>query len=157
MMTDNLSFRLETAPDRVFTLAPAWRELLADSDGHAVMRDPAWAAAWWRHYGEGMELAVGILEQGGRPGQSGRLVGLAPFVVREHAYSGGFRFRRLELIGSRSGAPDAVCSEYLDIIARRGCEEAVAAMFAARIADGGFGAWDECVLEAVLEGATSHH
>ena len=149
-MTEVVSFRLETAPDRLLALAPAWRELLADSDGHAVMRDPAWTAAWLSHYGDGMDLAVGVLEQ------AGRLIGLAPFIIRDHTYPGGLRFRRLELIGSRAGAPDAVCSEYLDIISRRGWEGAVASAFAARMADGGFGAWDECVIEALLESGDGH-
>src|SRR5262249_37504475 len=61
-------------------------------------------------------------------------------------YSPGIPFRRLEPLGSGEREADAVCSDYLDVIARRGCEADVARAFVAALRDGTAGAWDELIV-----------
>jgi CelD/BcsL family acetyltransferase involved in cellulose biosynthesis len=77
---------------------------------------------------------------------AGRLDGLAPLLVRRHWYRPGVPFRRLEPLGSGERDADAVCSDYLDVIARRGREDAVARAFASALRGGAVGGWDELVM-----------
>src|SRR6185295_516432 len=67
-------------------------------------------------------------------------------------YAPGIPFRRLELLGTGEPEEDEVCSEYLDVIAERGEERAVADAVARALLEGAFGRWDELVLER-LDGA----
>lgn len=142
-------FRRVFSPSELEQLAPAWRELAANSGRPAIMLDPLWLIPWWRHYGRPHELAIGLFEK------DGQLIGLAPFLVRAQSYPGRLRFRRIELLGSTGGAPDAVGSEYLDIIARRGHEQTVVQSCVRQLCNGGFGDWQECVLEAMTENAVA--
>ena len=143
-------FRLVTSEQQLAELAPAWRGLLADSAQAAPMLDPCWVVTWWKHYGRGRTLACGVFEA------EGQLVGLAPFCLRSHWYKRILRYRRLEFLGSAANEPDALCSEYLDLIVRRGREDAVAAECARALLAGAFGAWDECVLEAMATSAVGN-
>lgn len=145
-----LSFRLVTTDQQLEALVPAWHELLADSAQAGPMLEPCWLVTWWRHYGRGRALACGVFEA------EGRLVGLAPFCLRSHSYGRLLAYRRLEFLGSTANEPDAVCSEYLDLIARRGFEDVVVTHCARALMAGEFGVWQECVLEA-MDGAAIGH
>src|SRR6476661_8356344 len=104
--------------DRVAVEAavPAWRELLADSTSNQPTLSPEWLLTWWDVYGpsDGRRLRLLRFDDGGR------LVGLAPLLLRRHWHRPGLPFRRLEPLGSGERDADAVCSDYLDVIARRG-------------------------------------
>ncbi len=50
-------------------------------------------------------------------------------------------------MGASGDEADGVCGEYLGPISRAGGERDLAIAFAAALAEGKFGAWDECVLE----------
>lgn len=145
-----LSFRRVVSPSEIERLAPAWRELAASMGRPSVMLDPQWLIPWWRHYGGSHALAVGLFEK------DGRLVGLAPFFVRSQSYPVGLKFRRLEFLGAAAGAEDAFGSEYLDIVARPGFEQEVVDTCVQQMCNGGFGDWEECVLEAMAEDALGH-
>ena len=145
MIEETPTFRLITRVEQLTELAPAWRDLLADSGQAGPMLEPTWLLTWWTHYCHGRSLACGIFEV------DGRLVGLAPFCIRTHVYRGVLRYRRIEFLGSTADEPDALCSEYLDLIVRRGWEDIVAADCARALLAGEFGAWDECMLEAMNE------
>lgn len=120
-----------------------WRTLLEASSSAEAMQDPAWALAWWKHYGTNRSLAVGVVRNGPE------LVGLAPMCRRRFTYRAGIPFQRLELMGSSGAEADGVCGEYLGWIAKAGHESDVAAAFSAALAEGKFGYWDECVLEQI--------
>jgi len=131
-----------TTATELGALRSEWSDLLARSASDGPMLSPPWALAWWRVFGplSGRRLAVAAFREGER------LVGLAPFVARTHWYAPGIPFRRLELLGTGEPQADEVCSEYLGILAERGEEEGVARAFAAALAAGALGPWDELLL-----------
>src|SRR5579871_1053784 len=122
-------------------LAPAWEALLQRSTSPEVMLRPAWLLAWWRVFGPlgGRRLRTALFTQDERP------VGLAPLLYRRHWHRHLLPFRRLEPLGSGEPEADAVCSDYLNVIAERGAEAAVARELAAAVAAGKLVAGDELV------------
>ncbi len=134
-----------TQASQLEALRPAWSDLLARSGSNEPMLSPLWLLTWWRIYGEntGRQLCVGLFHDGAR------LVGLVPLCRRRHWYGRCIPFRRLEFLGSDVAEEDGVCSEYLNILAERGLEEAVAREFAASLARKAFGPWDELILAAL--------
>jgi CelD/BcsL family acetyltransferase involved in cellulose biosynthesis len=121
---------------------PAWRELLADSACNEPTLSPEWLLTWWDVYGshQGRQLRFVRFDA------AGKLVGLAPLLLRRHWYRPGVPFRRLEPLGSGEREADAVCSDYLNVIARRGHEVGVARTFADALRSGTLGGWDELVM-----------
>ena len=122
-------------------LAPSWEALLQRSATPEAMLRPAWLLAWWRVFGPlgGRRLQTGLFTQDDRP------VGLAPLLHRRHWHRGLLPFRRLEPLGAGEPEADAICSDYLNVIAERGAEAVVARELAAAVAAGKFGACDELV------------
>jgi CelD/BcsL family acetyltransferase involved in cellulose biosynthesis len=123
-------------------LAPEWEGLLADSASNEVTLSPGWLLPWWRVFGprDGRPLRALTFRAGGR------LVGLGPLLRRRRWHRRLVPFRRLEPLGSGEPDADSVCSDYLNVVARRGHQEAVAAAFASALADGAAGPWDELVV-----------
>jgi CelD/BcsL family acetyltransferase involved in cellulose biosynthesis len=123
-------------------LRPAWSDLLARSDSNEPMSSPQWLLTWWDVFGasDGLRLRALALHDGDR------LAGLAPFLSRRHWHRPGIPFRRLEPLGSGESEADAICSDYLNVLAERGADQAVAEAFAGAIAAGAAGPWDELVL-----------
>lgn len=126
-------------------LAPAWRALLQRSAANEPMLSPTWLLAWWRIYGQGTgrQLRVLLFTQGEQ------LIGLAPLLRRLCWYRPGLPFRRLEPLGADQEERDAICSDYLNIIAARGQEETVAQALVQALTSGALGRWDEIVLPAM--------
>jgi CelD/BcsL family acetyltransferase involved in cellulose biosynthesis len=122
-------------------LAPAWHALLQRSVCPEVMLSPTWLRTWWQVFGplDGRQLRMGVFTQ------DERLIGLAPLLRRKHWHRRLFPFRRLEPLGSGEPEADAICSDYLNVIAERGAEAAVVTELAAALAAGRFGACDELV------------
>src|SRR5262245_543430 len=116
-------------------LALAWNTLAAGSP----FRRWEWLRPWWRHYAAGRELYLLAVE-----GNDGRLVGVAPFFL-EHSAARG---RVLALLGSGE-----VCTDYLGLLALPKCEEGVAAVVAAWLAEAADShsgdAWDLLELAAI--------
>jgi CelD/BcsL family acetyltransferase involved in cellulose biosynthesis len=123
-------------------LAPAWRDLLADSDGDEPTMSPEWLLTWWDLFGgqDGRRLNVVVLRE------NGELVGLAPLLSRRHWYKPGVPFRRVEPLASGERRRDAVCSDYLSVVARDGYAGAVADAVIDQLASRALGRWDEFVL-----------
>ena len=126
-------------------LRPAWDALLASSAADEPMLSPLWLLAWWRVFGhlDGRRLSVVAVRE------DGRLVGLAPLLVRTHLYPPAIPFRRVEMLGSGEAEADEICSEYLGVIAARGAEARVAFALAEALTGGALGPWDELVLAAM--------
>jgi len=95
---------------------------------------------WWRQYGAGVELAVGVLFDGERP------VGLAPLCIRNYHYGPGLVFRRLQFMGVDVDEWDGICSMYMGFISLPGYEADVIEDFIGRITAGEFGMWHEVML-----------
>jgi CelD/BcsL family acetyltransferase involved in cellulose biosynthesis len=121
-------------------LAPAWCDLLERSAQNSPFLAPVWLLPWWRAYGTGRALRVGLFQDGDR------LVGLAPLCRRRVWVRRCLPFRRLEPLGVDVPEGDGVGSEYLGVIALGGAEEPVAHAFAQAVASGRFGPCDEVVL-----------
>lgn len=100
-----------------------WAGLLGRSAADPLFLSWDWQWLWWATHREllGGVLAVVACYDGPE------LVGLAPFYRHAARHRGGLRATRLEFIGSTWRDGRGVFSEYLDLIAARGHESAVAA------------------------------
>src|SRR5687768_3725033 len=95
-------------------LAEPWNGLA----GGVPFRRHEWLAAWWRHYGEGSELAITCVWD------DEQLVAIAPFLLERSRTKG----RVLRLLGTGE-----VCSDYLGILCRPGREEQIVPVVAERL------------------------
>jgi len=91
------------------TLKPEWNPLVERSATRSVFLTWEWQAIWWKHLGEG-ELHLVTLRDG-----AGALVGIAP-LCRVTSQAGEHAFRWI-------GCVDV--SDYLDVIATPGSEQAL--------------------------------
>jgi CelD/BcsL family acetyltransferase involved in cellulose biosynthesis len=100
--------RLSTASE-LTSLRTTWNVL----DGGVPFRSFEWLESWWQSYGVGSGkelLALAAFDQ------DGQLVGLAPWYIEPFA----FQRRVIRFLGSGE-----VCSDYLTILCRPGCEEQI--------------------------------
>lgn len=99
-----------------------WQALLTVSNADPLFMSWDWQAHWWRRHARPFDLQLVMLAVSA---PDGAICGLAPLHARrvEHRY--GLSGTRLELVGSLWREPRAIFSEYLDIIAARGMEDAV--------------------------------
>lgn len=121
---------------------PEWNALLERAFRNELTLSPDWLLTWWRVYGgwQGRRLRLGLFHE------DGRLIGLAPLLLRWHWYGGGLPFRRLELLASGEPAEHGIYSNHLSILVERGAEAEVAGRLVRAIEEGAFGGWDEVVL-----------
>lgn len=101
------------------SLRAEWRELLEDSSADCIFLSWEWMYTWWKHLSAGRRLHLITARR------RGRLMGVAPLAVRPRQPQRLFPFHALEFIATGS-----VGSDYLDLIVRRGEEEAVTEAFA---------------------------
>jgi CelD/BcsL family acetyltransferase involved in cellulose biosynthesis len=123
-------------------LREQWLALQERSEADEPMLSPSWLLTWWRIFGglDGRQLRVVLFRRGEE------LVGLAPLLLRSVWHRRLIPFRRLEPLGTGEAEADAVCPDYLNVLAQRGAESAVAAALSAMLADGTLGDWDELVI-----------
>jgi len=103
-------------------LCPAWSELLDRSAAASAFLSPEWLLPWWLVYGP---------KQGRQPWtftfwRGGQLIGFVPLCLRTHYPRYGVPLRRWEIWGSGEAEADAVCSDYLNVLASSGNEAEVA-------------------------------
>jgi CelD/BcsL family acetyltransferase involved in cellulose biosynthesis len=141
-VTAALSLAVLTEPGDLEAAQGRWTELLERSATNQPTLSPLWMLAWWKTFGalDGRQLRCCLFFDGPR------LVGLAPLLVRRHRYPPGIPLRRLELLASGEAQEDEICSDYLNPIAERGYEEAVARALVRGLTSGVMGAWDELIL-----------
>lgn len=96
-------------------LREEWSRLLAVSASDSIFLSPDWSISWWEAYGAGKQLEILLFHR------AGALVGIAPLYRVSSRWLGILSLWRLHLIGDGSGD-----SDYLDFIAARGEEEALA-------------------------------
>lgn len=91
-----------------------WNGLLRVSDSDCLFLTWEWLYTWWKHLAGDRQLSILIVRAGGQ------LVGLAPFGLRRPSLWNHRLLPVLEFLGS-----GFVGSDYLDVIARKGCEKQV--------------------------------
>lgn len=114
VLTDDVAFE---------TLAAEWDELLDDSDQRAFFLRWGWNQLWWRTFRPPHSHLFIITCRD----TQGRLVGLAPLYWKQRRTAGVPHLRELHFLGTGIYAQT---SEYLDVVARRGYERAVADLVA---------------------------
>lgn len=125
-------------PECLREIRDEWWQLLARCGQNEPTLSPAWVLSWWDTFGGGeRELRVAVLREGGR------LVGLAPLVARHRRHRLLVPLRRLELACSGEAEQDEVSSEYIGVLAEKGCEREVARTLAGELANRSF---DEFVI-----------
>jgi hypothetical protein len=112
-----------TEPAAFEALRFEWDDLLDDSDQRVFFLRWAWNRLWWRTYGRraGRLFLVYCRDQ------RNRLIGLAPFYVRQRRTAGIPHVKELVFLGT---GIHVQTSEYLDIIVRSGYESLAAAEIA---------------------------
>ena len=99
-------------------LRDEWDTLLETSASNCFFLTWEWLYPWWKHLSGDRTLRIVTLRSGGE------LVAIAPLASRPRRLARLVPFRSLEFIGA-----DRVCSDYLDLIIKRGREpEALAAL-----------------------------
>jgi CelD/BcsL family acetyltransferase involved in cellulose biosynthesis len=88
-----LEYETVTRPDTFDALAAEWDGLVRASRRPSPFLLHAWLRTWWRHFGDGAELAVSIARR------DGRLVAALPLLTRSHL---GLRAARF--LGGRQSA-----------------------------------------------------
>ncbi len=111
---------------RLSELRAEWNDLLRDSLSDNVFLTWEWLATWWKHLSRGRRLFVVVARD------RGRAIALAPLVVRAPGLLSALPFPTIEFMGTGS-----VGSDRLDVILRRGHEEAGIAALAAPLAGAG--------------------
>lgn len=99
-------------------LRDEWNDLVVDSEANQIFLTLEWQESWWQAYQPGVIWALAVRDQ-----QSGQLVGIAPWFMRPEPSAQ----RILRTIGCVD------VTDYLEIVARRGREEAVYAALAAYV------------------------
>lgn len=108
----DMSISVIKSEEEFDTLEAEWSQLADDCTYTTVFQTYEWNRVWWRHFGKafGRSLNILILRD-----EQNKLIGLAPLFT---SFWYSTPLRRLSFIGT--GA-----SDYLDIIAKNGCEEFV--------------------------------
>jgi CelD/BcsL family acetyltransferase involved in cellulose biosynthesis len=100
-------------------LAAEWDELIDHSDQRSFFLRPSWNRLWWSFLRPADSRLFIITARD----EAGHLVGLAPFYIRQRRTAGIPHIREINFLGTGIYAQT---SEYLDVLARRGYENAVA-------------------------------
>ncbi len=123
--------------------ASEWRALNRRARAGTMFLGPEWLLPWWKHFGQGRELAIVCVREGGR------LIGLLP-LFRERVRLGGVPVQRLAFLGDGETGCD-----YLDVLAEPGREREVLEHCLSALAGM---TWDVCDLDGLWrESATALH
>jgi CelD/BcsL family acetyltransferase involved in cellulose biosynthesis len=114
-----LASALLTADADLDALQPEWDRLVDASDQAVFFLRWHWNRTWWRMYAPPKSRLYLITCRDAQR----RLVGLAPFYLREQTYFGVVPLRQITFLGTGT---ELKTSEYLDIITARGYERAAA-------------------------------
>lgn len=123
-------------------LRPDWLALQRRSRMDEPMLSPTWLLNWWLIFGglDGRQLRIVLFHR------NERLVGLAPLLIRQVWHRRLIPFRRLEPLGTGEAESDAICPDYLNVLAEQGTESMVASALVELLGSGALGAWDELVI-----------
>ncbi|WP_428265062.1 GNAT family N-acetyltransferase [Haliangium sp.] len=139
-----MSVELEvlTSWEQVVGRRADWSALLPRSSANEPTLSPLWLETWWRVFGhDGRAPRVVFLRR------DGRLIGIAPLLVRPVRYRRAVPLRRIEFLASGEEQRDEIYSEYLNVIALAGREQEVARALVEALRTGALGPWDELSLD----------
>ena len=126
-------------------LREEWDRLLAESDQRVYFLGWSWNRLWWRIFRpRGSRLLIITCRD-----EQARLVGLAPFYIRQRRTAGVPHVREVLFLGT---GVYAQTSEYLDVVAKRGYERAVAESVADYLSKSK--EWDRLWLKEVPSGSS---
>lgn len=96
-----------------------WQALVAASEFPNAFNDPAWVLAWWRHYGDGSEPWMLVLE-----GPRGELLGLVALALSRRSFARTLTFAAtawngLEMPLSAPGTEAELAASLLEMLAYR--------------------------------------
>lgn len=118
-----LATAIHTEASAFDDLGEEWDSLLERSCQHSYFLRPEWNRLWWQHYApDGAHLYLITCRD-----QQGELTGIAPFYWRQLQFFGIPHVRELLFLGM---GIELKSSEYMDLIARCGQEQEVAAAIA---------------------------
>ena len=100
----------------------AWQALLEKSDADPLFMSWDWQWRWWQGHASALSAQLYLVAT---YGPDGALIGLAPFYLHVVKSRALLSSRRLELIGIAWRNDGPAFSEYLDLVAARGSEDAV--------------------------------
>jgi CelD/BcsL family acetyltransferase involved in cellulose biosynthesis len=136
--SSNLTVTHLTSNGDFAALRDEWNALLSTSRSDTICLTWEWLWNWWLVFGRDRQLTLLTIRD-----SSGGLAAIAPFAIRRVAHAGALPVRRVELLGTGEPAKDAIWSEYLDVIAKRGLEAPAAAAIAGYLTDQLCSDWDE--------------
>lgn len=149
-MSDNQSQAVRitaiSEPASLARLAEAWDELLAASDADALFLTWTWISTWWVNFGAGRQLHVLAARD-----EQGSLLGIAPLMVQRGVEGFPPKLRVLMVIGQQG----ETLAERLDLIVRRGHEDAVVEAFVRHLMDEQRDLFDLLFLERVRTDSTA--
>jgi CelD/BcsL family acetyltransferase involved in cellulose biosynthesis len=116
----DIRIELLTSDEEFWALAPEWNALLAASSTKSVFMTWEWISTWWKVFGRGYSLRIYLARQP----ETGTLLGLLPFALREYTVIDHTIYRELTIMGSEGAAPD-----HLDCVLRKGHEQSVMRAF----------------------------
>lgn len=144
VMRSELTVSVIDSSEGLKSLRDEWDRLLGDFRSASICLSWEWLHTWWEIYRDsGVALHVVRVQDGDR------LVGLAPFFLQDQTYLGFVRVRTLRFLGTGEPEWEEVASEYLDIMAVSGREEAVVHAVWAHLRD--LDSWDQLVFNDVLD------
>lgn len=125
-------------------IRPKWENLHRESESRSISTSWAWMWTWWEVFGdEGELIIISIYDDD-------ELIGVAPLWRRRVKRFGLISTFQIKLLATGEKGKDEICSDYLNLILRRGREEeAIKGMFDLLQDE----RWDEIVIEALEAGS----
>jgi CelD/BcsL family acetyltransferase involved in cellulose biosynthesis len=100
---------------------PVWRELMTRAASDQLFLSWEWLVGWWKCYGDSLGHTPEILAVY----RGERLEGVAPLYRRHLNRHGFIPLHSVQMIGLSWRDPEPLISEYLDVVAAAGQQEAV--------------------------------
>lgn len=114
-----MDLQLITYEKEFENLQEEWNILLKNSDSDCIFLTWEWMNLWWETFHEYRRLGIITFRE------NGELIGIVPLLSRKFKYFGIFPVRRMEFLGVGENEDDEICSEYLNIITKKGEEAKV--------------------------------
>ncbi len=149
-MTGMSNIKIERVEDDTdfMALKDDWNRLVDMSAAPEITITWEWLYTWWEIFKQKRQLWILVVRE------DAQITGIIPLLKRKIWYYGIFPFRRLELLGSGEDVKDEICSDYLNLIIKKGCEGTVTATVFTYLAQRQ-NEWDELYLCDILETSRS--
>ena len=134
--------------EQFLALEPEWNALLQESDQNEIALTWEWMYTWW-HVFKDPSRALLILTL---RNLEGHLVGIAPFQIMKASPCPSLpAIRQIAFLGYGEAEGSEICSDYLNLIIRKGDAPAVITKIVDYLTNDLAGQWDEVLLHAISE------